>query len=167
LTTQTESNQNGWLTIREAALALGISELTVRRRIKDGRVDSKLENGKYYVRLGEPRAKRPAAVPAPPAAVSAAGDDPAPPAAAVDLESMLQEQVRLAELAGRARLLEEQLRQMEARYAALQEGALSLSNRNGWLESKLEERETEIKLLEDSRHRRRWWRRLFGGQGDS
>ena len=46
--------------------------------------------------------------------------------------------------------------------AALQERLVALATRNGWLESRLEEREGAIKLLEDSRPRRSWWRRLFG-----
>ena len=40
---------------------------------------------------------------------------------------------------------------------------MALANRNGWLESKLDEREREIKLLEDSRHRPSWLRRVFLG----
>src|SRR5947209_5818692 len=40
-----------WMTIREVALALAVSELTVRRRIKDGRLRHKLINGKYFVDL--------------------------------------------------------------------------------------------------------------------
>jgi septal ring factor EnvC (AmiA/AmiB activator) len=70
---------------------------------------------------------------------------------------------RLAEQAGRAALLEEQLRSLQERYAQLQDGAVSLANRNGWLESKLDEREREIKLLEDSRPKPSFWQRLFGG----
>lgn len=178
------SDEPQWITIREAALALGTSELTIRRRIKSGRISSRLEAGKYYVRLGEepleppavsapethpeerePRESRP---PAPsgretrPAAL-----EPVAPSesstSSFDLTAFVADHQRLAESAGRAALLEEQLRTLEERYTALQDGALALSNRNGWLESKLEEREREIKLLTDSQHRVSWFRRIFLG----
>ena len=196
----------GWMTIREAALALGVSELTIRRRIKDGRMAHRLENGKYYVDLNEqaetppssahgavPRehmttqSDRPAralpthaAPPQPdvpdrlpaqngPAAHSpggeesrAAGNDRAASVPQIDLDAWMAEHSRLAEIAGRARLLEDQLAQLSVRHEELQAGMVSLAGRNGWLESKLEERESEIKLLTDQHPRAPWWRRLFG-----
>src|SRR5579859_4718336 len=45
------NQETTWMTIREAALALAVSELTVRRRIKDGRLRHKLINGKYFIDL--------------------------------------------------------------------------------------------------------------------
>lgn len=159
MTTHDSTNHpNGWLTIREAALALGTSELTVRRRIKDGRLTGRLENGKYYVRLTD-RSDEPAPSleVSPEAHVAPTNGGAAP----VDMAAILAEQTRLAELAGRASFLQEHLRALEERYTALQEGALALANRNGWLESKLEEREEEIKLLEDSRQKASWLKRLF------
>lgn len=36
----------------------------------------------------------------------------------------------------------------------------TLSVRNGWLESQLQERDKEIKLLTDSQYKARWWQRL-------
>ena len=36
----------------------------------------------------------------------------------------------------------------------------ALSVRNGWLESQLQERDKEIKLLTDSQHKAKWWQRL-------
>ena len=190
-----------WMTIREASLALGVSELTIRRRIKDGRIAHRLENGKYYVDLNaRPEAPAP---PSPMRAVhgrvptqsdqsaqmtsrgrsssdavanaltaesgspdgSAAGHD-VPLAGTffpqIDLDGWMAEQSRLAEIAGRAQLLEDQLAQVSRRNEELQTGMLSLAGRNGWLESKLEERESEIKLLTDQHPRLPWWRRLFG-----
>ena len=160
-----------WCTIRQASLELGVSELTIRRRIKDGKTTHRLENGKYYVRLETSN------VEAEPEAESHPGQGEVPPvtkpinqdrdnghssALAFDLDALLGEQRRLAELAGRAGLLEQQLREVEQRYSALHEGALALANRNGWLESKLEEREQTIKLLTDSERKVSWWKRLLG-----
>lgn len=146
------------MTIREAALALGTSELTIRRRIKDGRLSSRLEAGKYFVRLGEEPS--PTAVPRTSTPSAPEGDAPTP---AIDMRTVLEQQARLAEAAGRAGLLEEQLRDLQDRYVALHEGTVALASRNGWLESKLEERDREIKLLADSRRSVSWWRRLFHG----
>lgn len=159
------STQDGWMTIREAALAWGVSELTVRRRIKDGKLISRLDNGKYYVREGAapPAPQEPANHGEEPQAVQPVGSSP-PSAArpAINLDALVAEHRKLAERAGRAALLEDQLRQLEARYAQLQEGTVSLANRNGWLESKLDERDREIKLLQDSQKRPSFWKRLFG-----
>jgi hypothetical protein len=154
------STPNDWMTIREAALAWGVSELTVRRRIKDGRLVSRLDNGKYFVREGSSP---------PPPSDRESSVDPFPatesdrlPRPAFNLDALVTEHRKLAEQAGRAALLEEQLRQLEARYAQLQEGTVSLANRNGWLESKLDERDREIKLLQDSSRRPPFWKRLLG-----
>lgn len=157
------------MTIREAALVWGVSELTVRRRIKDGKIASQLKNGKYFVQergngssTSAPEPSVPTEAPAPPPVVDR-GDASVSRVPSIDLEAFVDEHRRLAEQAGRAALLEEQLRTLEGRYAQLQDGAVSLASRNGWLESKLDEREKEIKLLQDSRHRRSFWKRLFGG----
>lgn len=154
-----------WMTIREAALAWGVSELTVRRRIKDGKLTSRLDNGKYYVRPG--RESAPAQEPAAetdetPAVRQAETPAPAPSRPAINLDALLAEHRQLAEQAGRSTLLEEQLRDLQQRYAQLQEGTMSLANRNGWLESKLDERDHEIKLLQDSQRRPSFWKRLLG-----
>jgi hypothetical protein len=156
-----------WMTIREAALAWGVSELTVRRRIKDGKLISRLDNGKYYVRQGRTRTPAPVQGPAPetdesPVVQQQETPAPAPHRPAINLDALVVEHRKLAEQAGRAALLEEQLRQLQERYAQLQEGTVSLANRNGWLESKLDERDREIKLLQDSRKKPSFWKRLFG-----
>lgn len=180
------NQQTRWMSIREAALALGVSELTVRRRIKDGKVTYRSENGKYYVNVNAAPVERSApplrtvqpkpevvAEVAPDAEVlpddeGVITDEPAPPVITqINLDGLLREQARLAEIAGRAAAIEEQLRVLEARHSALQDGVISLANRNGWLESRLEDREQEIKLLSDSRRRVSWWRRLFGSAAAS
>lgn len=167
------TNQEGdWLSIREAAITLGVSELTVRRRIKDGRMPHRLSSGKYFVSLN-------GSSPGPDGNTSRGANDysadqaekPAKkrtrptPEAGEQLTPLPAEHTRLAEAAGRARALEEQLRQLEKHYQELQQGALSLASRNGWLESKLEEREASIRLLSDDGHGSSWWRRIFGAPG--
>lgn len=163
------TNHSGnWMTIREASLTLDVSELTVRRRIKQGRLAHRLEGGKYLVNLTLP----------PPELKSAATVDEMPPEDAaelpgiadeshtsrsIDVAALLPDYSRLAQQAGRASVLEEQLRDLERRYAELQEGTVTLASRNGWLESKLEDRDAEIKLLADSRRKLPWWKRLFSG----
>jgi hypothetical protein len=180
---QSLRGRNHWLSIREAAIALGVSELTVRRRIKDGKVPHRLTSGKYFVNLNglAPSDAVPAAgradlegergqrTRATSFEVDCSADqvDEAKPAVpgslsnGVEFGALLVEHARVAEVAGRARLLEEQLRDLEKRHADLQQGALSLASRNGWLESKLEEREASIKLLSDHHQRLSWWRRVF------
>jgi len=86
----------------------------------------------------------------------------APETPRLNLDALLLDYARLAEMAGRATFLEEHLRQLQQQYAAAQENTLALASRNGWLESKLEEREQAINLLTDSRPRRSLWRRVFG-----
>ena len=49
------SQRSGGVSIRTAAEALGVSETTVRRRIKDGKIASKKEDGRVVVLLGEPK----------------------------------------------------------------------------------------------------------------
>jgi len=199
------NQQTRWMSIREAALALSVSELTIRRRIKDGRMSHRLVNGKYYVDLqsapetlhfhdgtrandqelsSQPHVEVPRGAgrsigPSRPSEwpgdngvsalpiesdtndenasqVSAASGSPG-----FNVDALLEEHARLAEMAGRARLLEDQLAQLSARHEELREGMLALAGRNGWLESKLEERESEIKLLTDEQPRLSWWKRLF------
>lgn len=161
------TNQTGqWLTIRQAALQMGLSDLTVRRRIKDGKLRHRLVDGKYYVDLSSPRPTESVVemLPAetPPADTGAIGHvaGEQPPAGA-RLSENVRQYIRLAEQAGRAAVLEQQLNELAQRYAQLQEGTISLANRNGWLESKLEERDQEIKLLADGGRRRSRWRHLF------
>jgi excisionase family DNA binding protein len=199
------NQETTWMTIREAALALAVSELTVRRRIKDGRLRHQLVNGKYFVdlqsspgmlgsgedsdhRTEERRGRDVQATPRmisrasqrPPTidnrhsldehdtaldALAAAVHDPQfddrPPATGFNLDALLLEHARLAEIAGRATLLQNQYAELTARHEELQSGMLSLAGRNGWLESKLEERESEIKLLTDQQPQLSWWKRLF------
>jgi excisionase family DNA binding protein len=200
------NHQTTWMTIREAALALGVSELTVRRRIKDGRLRHQLVNGKYYIDLGSsptmlesedgsddhselvisrddqaaPRMIGPTSrkrqstkthESLEPDVVQTTGRESDEirltpndyPLRGIDLDALLAEHARLAEAAGRAALLQQQYAELNERHEELRTGMLSLAGRNGWLESKLEERESEIKLLSDHLPRVSWWKRLFRG----
>ncbi|HEX6506649.1 MAG TPA: helix-turn-helix domain-containing protein [Chloroflexota bacterium] len=188
-----------WMTIREASLALGVSELTVRRRIKDGRLRHRLINGKYYVDLSEQSGDSGGNGRESDSAETTGADEPEsrenvrampsqvesarvprqlrpettdysesvvvqrPPELPFDVDALLAEHGRLAAEAGRARQLEEHVSRLTEEQARLRDGLVSLATRNGWLESKLEERESELKLLTDSQHSRSWWKRLFGG----
>lgn len=154
------TSQSGeWLSIREAAVRLGTSELTVRRRIKDGRLEHRLEGGKYFVLLpAAASAQEGRSAPRPRSTPTPRPDEGQP----FDLNVLLADHARLAELAGRAGLLEQQLHEVEKRNEELHQGLVSLATRNGWLESLLEERERDIKLLTDSHPRPSFLRRLFG-----
>lgn len=44
-----QSTQESWLKLGEAAFALGVSEITLRRKIKAGRIPFELREGKYFV----------------------------------------------------------------------------------------------------------------------
>ncbi len=197
-------DQSNWMTLREAAAALSVSELTIRRRIKSGSVEHRLVDGKYLIDISSfaRRSARSVApdngagehVPTPesfrPAseagreqrtrsehdtgraiksrAVRRNGDAetkhvaPAGSSSTVDIDALLAQLARLAEEAGRARLLEEQLAHITERHDALYQDMTVLANRNGWLQGKLEERESDLKLLENGRRSSPWWKRLFG-----
>ena len=163
-----------WLTIRQAATRLDVSELTIRRRIKDGTFPHRLANGKYLVRV-QPRVEpRPIAneedtpidqADQPPSQPSGASTDRSLAEAdqrVIRVDSLLHDYSRAVERAGQATLLERQVQELQAENASLQETLLGLAGRNGWLESRLDERESELKLLTDERHRPPWWKRLFG-----
>jgi excisionase family DNA binding protein len=164
------TNQDAeWLTIREAALAMGVSELTIRRRIKDGRMAHRMVEGKYYV-------NRHAQAPPDPAVRTARGPRQAqshperisPERAirqserTISLESVLPQYALLAEQAGKAAVLEQRVGELSQECQTLRENIVSLAGRTGWLESKLEEREQALKLLTDRKRKVSLWRRFFG-----
>lgn len=166
------THDDEWMTIREASLAMNVSELTIRRRIKDGRLAHRMVDGKYFVNRSAP----------PPAVKTVtrgdskmhtvesarSGDATADPGSArVSIEQFLPEYGRVAEIAGRASVLEERLKEIALENQSLRDNILSLAGRNGWLESKLEERENELRMLADSRKKRSFWSRLFGTDPNS
>ena len=42
--------QDDWVSISDYARKFNLSDITVRRRIKQGRINAELKNGKYYIR---------------------------------------------------------------------------------------------------------------------
>ncbi len=44
-----------WMKLGEAAFALGVSEITLRRKVKGGKMSHELRDGKYYVLLKKDR----------------------------------------------------------------------------------------------------------------
>lgn len=61
---------DGWISINEYARKFNVSDITVRRRIKQGRIPAELKNGKYYIRADyretPPLPNKKAALPPPP-----------------------------------------------------------------------------------------------------
>lgn len=46
-----EENTDCWMKLGEAAFALGISEITLRRKVKTGKISHEFRDGKYFVLL--------------------------------------------------------------------------------------------------------------------
>ncbi len=42
--------QDGWISINDYARKFSVSDITVRRRIKQGKIPAELKNGKYYIK---------------------------------------------------------------------------------------------------------------------
>tara|TARA_Y100000296_G_scaffold69636_1_gene83587 strand:- start:32 stop:385 length:354 start_codon:yes stop_codon:yes gene_type:complete len=45
------SNKGKWITLQQAAAALGVGETSIRRRIASGKLESKKDAGRVYIRL--------------------------------------------------------------------------------------------------------------------
>jgi len=45
------SNKGKWITLQQAAAALGVGETSIRRRIASGKLEAKKDDGRVYVRL--------------------------------------------------------------------------------------------------------------------
>ena len=45
------SNKGKWITLQQAAAALGVGETSIRRRIASGKLEAKKEQGRVYIRL--------------------------------------------------------------------------------------------------------------------
>lgn len=144
LTTDADSGE--WMTAAEAASALKKSERTIQRYAKAGKLRSKTDmNGRLLICLPTP---------------------------ADDLATHADSQIELAPTADScvtnvATMPKPEFDSHLAMIRELQMKLESLTFRNGYLESKLEERETQIKLLTDSQHKSSWWagfRKWFLGQ---
>lgn len=149
--------QDGWISINDYARKSNISDITVRRRIKQGKIPAQLRNGKYYIRAdyqetelvheqsstpppGVVSTARPSfSLPPPPVAAP-----PRVPAAVVGTEIPVQKQ--LTELQGKE-LLEfcdrylAELKIREQHLTKLHETEISL------LKAKLAKKDSEINAL--------------------
>ena len=76
--------QDGWISINDYARKFKVADITVRRRIKQGKIPAELKNGKYYIRADyqEPSTvtEQPSAPQPPPGVVATAHPSFAPPA---------------------------------------------------------------------------------------
>lgn len=45
------STQGKWFKLNDAARMLGVSEITLRRKVKAGKMKYEFQNGKYYIQL--------------------------------------------------------------------------------------------------------------------
>jgi len=45
------SNKGKWITLQQAAAALGVGETSIRRRIASGKLEAKKDAGRVYIRL--------------------------------------------------------------------------------------------------------------------
>ena len=141
----TDADNTQWVSVTQAAAMLGKSERTIQRYLKahklEGREDS---SGKLLVAM--PTGADNGTEGAPTAA-----DNPEGVSAAVGTNGDISQSdpaalIPAAELHKHLELIRELQAQIQA-----------ADFRNGYLESKLEERETAIKLLTDSKHKRGRW----------
>ncbi len=122
-----------WLKLADAAHSLGVSEITIRRRVRLGRLQHEFRDGRYYVFIPEgvgvellggpmfaaenPRSTLPAPAPAPGPRVSSPGPSPEQVAEILSIELREKEK----ELAGLRRALADQITLNEALEVALAE----------------------------------------------
>lgn len=125
-------------TISQAAKELGISEKTVIRRLQRGTLTGYKVAGQFGLEWRVSRAAVDTT-----AQVIAIPEDRTPPDSGQATDS-----------AGHDRIIIEDLKQELAELRTKLEGAVY---RNGYLEAKLEERDSTIKLLTDSKHKQGWW----------
>jgi predicted DNA-binding transcriptional regulator AlpA len=127
VTSQTDTTK---LSVHEAAKALGITERSIWRRIRAGKLQAKLQDGKTIVSLRQSDVQltdQSPSVTVPPGQTDASDHY---------LEQLLT-------------LLHDKDRELQA-----------ASFRNGYLEAQLESQKEQIKLLTDSQHRASWWARF-------
>lgn len=58
--------QQEWMSINEYARNFGISDMTIRRRIRTGKLNAILRDGKYYINIQDSQASTPSSTPAKP-----------------------------------------------------------------------------------------------------
>lgn len=127
MTDTPDGEAGAWRTLAETAVALNLSERTIRRRIDAGRVTARQEDGRLLVWVPTPAGTVADSAPAGPAAggllADQAGGEPAsdgPPAG--ELVQLLREQIERASRAEQAATLwQERARNLEAENSRLQE----------------------------------------------
>lgn len=87
-------SQGCWLKLQEASQALGVSEITLRRRLKAGKLSYEMKDGRYYVYLDgfAPASSVPPAIPLPDVRSGAGGTTTLPrhPAATVAANAIFE-----------------------------------------------------------------------------
>ena len=136
-------------TVSEAARVLKVSEKTVLRRLQRGALPGYKITGQF----GQEWRVR-----------CSGQDSPTQPNSPTQDTSGQTVAIELHQDHGKDReviRLRCQLEMFERENMSLREQLQGATYRNGYLQSKLEERESQIKLLTDSQHSVSWWRRSW------
>ncbi|MBI4330415.1 MAG: excisionase family DNA-binding protein [Chloroflexi bacterium] len=140
-------NAQGW-TIEEAARALGVSDKTVRRRIKDGTIKAEQITGKYGPEYRIPEAQLASLRERPlPPLPEEPQDKPATPSAAPPTLSTAPPMDKALDM----------IKDLQAENERL-------AGQIGFLQAKLIDAESKLRLLQAPKSRVPWWRRLFRGR---
>lgn len=143
------------LPVEDAALRLGLSERAILKRLRRGT----LKGFKVPAKRGEKWLVDPAALPA---VEGVPLEIEALPVGLPDLEdeAILPSQGLPAGVPSGVEQLVGLVQDLQAKLDKANDQLQSANFRNGYLESKLEEREKEIKLLTDGQHKPGWWARF-------
>jgi len=142
------------LNTEEAAKRLGISSRAVINRLKSGSLPGKLVQGKYRKewRVFWDAVRKSSEEPPEIRIENSEPSEATTENASEGLRSSSEHSEGSSDSTAILGLLEQNKRLMDQLNA--------LTYRNGYLESKLEEREREVKLLTDSQQRQGWWARF-------
>jgi hypothetical protein len=156
-------------TVLEAARHFNVSEKTILRRLQKGSIKGHKVPGQFGLEWRIARTAKTetgdkkGALDRAPQDILEAWDSSGQDIEVVE-DRTPQDTIEAWDSPGQDRLIDEQKQEIEALRAKL-EGAIY---RNGYLESKLEEREKQILLLTDSQHKPGWWAKFsswfFKGQ---
>ncbi len=141
-----------WLTLSEAATVLNVNERTLRRWIKQGKIEAQKVQGawgeQWRIRPGHNQSVSGSDI---------AGPDRAspdnPPTPDLGLSTPDLDMRKVVEMEIRLQLIEQENFELKSQL----QGA---TFRNGYLEGQLETERQQVKLLTDSKHRSSWWQKL-------